>query len=532
MTTTSRTSRRRFLRSAAILGCASLVPGFLAGCAAGGESSPTSTASVATPAGSAASQARRGPSKGELRTATSGLPTTLDSDDGTSHFSLLSHGIGETLMRFRADTTAEPWIASKLERVDPLTWRVTLRDDVTFWDGSKCDAEAVRASFERTLSKVAGTDSLIPQGSVLTSGGMTLTIKTPTPSALMPKSLATVELQVKKVIGSDILYTGPFRPTSHTAKELLVAEAYQGYRGGPANIKTLNVRYIPDTEARILALQAGDLDVAESLFPAHLDRLKSGGYTTISGPQARQHMMILNVRRPPFDEVAVRQAVSLAIDRNTLATVLGGPTTPSYSLGPEAMKIPGLFPTQKYDFAEAGRVLDAAGWKAGASGSREKAGKRLEFQITTYPGRAELEQFAVVIVDQMKKLGVGVTIDKVSDITSVINNSTFTASMYSLGQGAFTDISRMLVYLYTPSGTNKDRYNNPQVNDLLATYLANADNAQAIEALKGIQNILAQEVPVVHLVTPSMLHGVAKNVRDLAFAPLEYYRYGTEVSLA
>lgn len=525
------TSRRQFLGRTAALTSGVLLPGFLAACARE-AARPSASTPAATASGTAAQAAtgRRGPSTGELRVAVPFKIQGIDPDQSTSAGGL-SSGYSEALMRYRADTTAEPWLAAKVERVDALTWNVTLRDDVTFWDGSKLDAEAVKASFERTLAKVPSADTLIPKASTFTASGSVLTIKTPRPVPLMLKSLATTELQVKKVSGNEIIFTGPLKPTEVTT-DLMVQQAYEAYRGGPPNLKSLRRRTVPDAEARMIALQAGDVDVAETLLPAHVDRIKAADLTLISAATARQHMMILNPRRAPFDDVAVRRAVALGIDRTALATVLGQGATPSYSLGPEPMKIPGLFPLQKPDAAEAVKILDAAGWKPGAGGIREKDGKKLQFVLTTYPGRSELEQFAVVITDQLKKLGFTVTVDKVPDSNPVLNNSTFTAMMYSLGQAAFTDIGRMLGYLYTPSVTNKDRYDNPKVNELYQQYLENADNSKALDALKGIQDILVQDVPVVPLVIPQTYFGTSKKVRNLTIEPLAYYLYDANTALA
>lgn len=525
----TRTSRRQFITRTTALTAGVLLPGFLAACTSETAKPATNTPSpTGTPATSSGSAGRRGPSRGELRAAVFGKIAVLDTDEGGSG---LSSGYSETLMRFRADTSPEPWLATRVERADGLTWNVTLRDDVTFWDGSKLDAEAAKASLERTLSKVPSADSLIPKASVFTANGNLLTIKTPVPVPLMLKSLATSELQIKKVSGKELLYTGPFRPSEMTS-ELMVSQAYEGYRGGPPSLKTLRRRTIPDGEARMIALQAGELDVAETLLPSHISRLKSANLNVIAVPTARQHQLILNPKRAPFDDVNVRRAVALGIDREALATVLGEGATPSYSLGPEAMKIAGVTPMQRYDATEAAKVLDAGGWKPGAGGIREKDGKRLQFVITTYPGRAELEQFAVVITDQLKKLGFAVTVTKVPDSGPVLNNNTFDAMAYSLGQLAFTDISRMLSYLYTPSVTNNNRYSNPQVNDLFKVYLENADNPKALDALKSIQEILVKDVPVVPLVVPQLVTGTTKAVRNLAIEPLAYYQYDANVALA
>jgi ABC-type transport system substrate-binding protein len=73
-------------------------------------------------------------------------------------FFLMGYGVAETLMRVSPTMALEPGLAAKLEQPDPLTTVVTLRDDVTFHDGSKMDAESVKASLERSIEKQPALD--------------------------------------------------------------------------------------------------------------------------------------------------------------------------------------------------------------------------------------------------------------------------------------------------------------------------------------------------------------------------------------
>jgi peptide/nickel transport system substrate-binding protein len=482
--------------------------------------------------GSPAPSARRGPSSGELRVLEPFLPATLDTDGGAPTI-VQALGLCESLMRYRSDLSLQPWLATKLQRVGLLTWRVTLRDDVTFWDGSKVDAEAVRASFQRSMDK-GGVADLLPRGTTVTPDGLVLTIKTPTPVALMPHNLAAPQLALKKLGADGVpIYTGPFRPVQFTPRATLVAEAYAGYRGGPAWVKTLRAREVADTNTRTLAVQARDVEISQALLPGDVDKLKTSGAQVFSAPWARQHMMVLNVLRPPLSDAEVRRAIALAIDREALVKgVLEGAGTAAHGFAPEEIGFKNIVRAQRYDRAESMKVLDAAGWRVGTGGVREKDGKRLAFKLGTYPGRAELERMAVVILDHLKSVGMDVTIEKFDDVETQLAKNEFDATMYSIGSLAFTELSRLVGLLYTPSSRNKNRYSNPELNRLYADYMASSDSKVHDDKIRRIQDLLKQDTPTVYLANPYQVVAASPKVKDFAPHPLDSYKYHADMRLA
>jgi peptide/nickel transport system substrate-binding protein len=497
----------------------------------GAAASPTGDTATASPT-SLPTAVTRGPSKGQLRVAEPFLPTSLDADSGSSSFQLQSLGALECLMRFAPDLTVRPWIASKLERSDSLTWKVTLRDDVTFWDGSKVDAEAVKTSLMRSTEKQPGTVDQLPKDTQFTASGLELTIKTPVPIGLLPFNLANPAFSIKKVVGEEVVYTGPFRVVGFTAREFVNLDAYEGYRGGPAWIKEIRARQVADTNTRSLALQSGDVEVGQALLPSDVASLKSAGLTVYSAPWARQHMVILNVKSAPFDDQAVRQAFALAVDRESLLKgIMEGAATPGLGIAPEDIGLKGIIKSQKFDLAEAKRVLDAAGWKSGAGGIREKDGKTLAFKLGTYAGRAELEQSAVVLVDMLKSAGMEATIEKFADVEKALADNAFQASTYSIGSAAFGDISRLLATLYVPSARNKDRYSNADVNTAFQEYLTSSDAARQAALLQTIQTKIGADVPIVHLFNPQQVVATSKRVTNFQPHPLDSYKYGPDVTL-
>jgi peptide/nickel transport system substrate-binding protein len=405
----------------------------------GAAAQPTGTAG--TPAQGTA--ARRGPSRGELRIADNFILASTDSD--VSGTAMMAYGVAEALMKVTPTMAIEPWLAARLEQgADPNTWVVTLRDDVTFHDGSTMDAAAVKASFERSIQKQPGTANLIPPGTQFAADGLTLTITTPAPVALMPNSLAAFNFAVKKVLpDGKLVYTGPFMPTEFAERTSLTLSAYEGYRGGPARIKTIKVREVFDVAARVLALQSGDVDMAKALLPSDVAKLKSSGFEVFSFPFGRQNEIILNVTRAPLDDVAVRRAVALAIDREALVKgVMDGVGTPAYGFAPDNLGIAGVLNTQRTDPAEARRVLEAAGWRAGSDGVRARDGKRLTFQLGSYTQRAELEPLSVAIRDQLKAVGIDVSLVKFPDINSTVAQNDFDATMWSYNTVQYGDLNR------------------------------------------------------------------------------------------
>jgi len=525
--------RRSFLKLGAGAGLALIVPGVLIGCSSDEDAaeqpamSVTGAAATATPV----EVTLRGPSAGTLRIAEPFLPATLDVDAG-GQFNILSLGMSETLFRLTPELATEPWLAESLEQVDDLTWKVTLRDDVTFWDGSPMDAAAVKASFERMFEKQPGTADLLPPASVLTAEGFVLTIQTPTVVGLMERNLAAAQLAVKKAVSDEeILYTGPFRPTAFTARETVTLEAYPGYRGGPAWSAQIEGRQVGDTAARTLAVQAGDIEIAQALLPADIATLEAAGLQVSAAPWARQHMLIVNVTRAPLSDVAVRRALSLVIDRQLLVnSFLEGVGEPAYGIAPASIGI-AVTDTQPFDAAAAARVLDEAGWTLGADGIRVKEGQRLAFKLGTYPGRAELEQFAVAILDMAKAIGMELTIEQFEDVEKALAANEFDVTTYSIGSAAFGDISRLLSILYVPSGRNTDRYANPEVTSRFLQYLGTADPAAHSRLLAEMEALIGEDIPVIPLVNPYQVVAFSAAVEGFSVHPMDSYKYHADIRL-
>lgn len=505
--------RRDFLRALGAAGVVVLAPS-LAACESGSNQSKAA-------------------SRGRMTIAENSFPVSLDGDLSLSSYTWMAFGVAEALMRITPQMKLEPWLASRAEAIDELTWRVTIRDGVTFSDGSAMDAAAVKASLERSMQKQPGSASLLPKDTRLSADGLKLEIRTPIPVPTMTTSLAAVYFAIKKVTSDGrILYTGPFVPTDFVDKQSVVLTAYEGYRSGPANLKSIKVLRILDVSARVLALQSGDVQLAMALLPSDVEKLKSGGFQVLSFPFGRQDDVILNNTRAPLDDVAVRRAVALAIDRSTLVKgVMDGVGAPAYALAPDNLGLTGLINTQKFDQVEARRILDAAGWRPGGDGIRTKDGKRLTFKLGSYASRAELEPLAIGMKDQLKATGIEVSLETFPDINTTVATNAFDATMYSYAPALFADITFGISTLYTPSGSNKNRYNNPRVNDLYAQYQKTADPSRRLEHVKEMQRLIGDDAPVVYVLNTYQIVATSKKVKGYTGHPLETYKYDARLSI-
>jgi peptide/nickel transport system substrate-binding protein len=230
------------------------------------------------------------------------LPANLDP---TKSFNLGRLGIGESLSRLTPDLKIEPYLAKEVRSVDPATWRVTLRPNATFHDGSPVTAAAVAASFRRVCENNAAANGLISKDTQITVvDPTTLEFKTPRPEGAFPNNLAAFQFIVHKAAGDSFVMTGPYKPVRLNPDESLQLEAFAGYWAGPPPIARIDVKLIRDTNTRVLALQSGDIDLLVGLPMEMVDTL-SGDFERVVTPGLRMQYMILNHTKPVFADHAV-----------------------------------------------------------------------------------------------------------------------------------------------------------------------------------------------------------------------------------
>ncbi len=224
-----------------------------------------------------------------------------------------------------------------------------------------------------------------------------------------------------------------------------------------------------------------------------------------------------NLTRWPLNNLAVRKAVSLAINR----TVIGsrgefGYETPVTSAS-------GLLPSQQsyvtsaysqdnlqYDVTAARKTLQSAGFTVGSGGIFQKGGKPVTFAIEDPTGFVDYITDCQLMVQELKQAGIGVTCDGVStnawgsDVADGKFQSTIRWSDYGNGNPYFIYNGWLNSVLSAPIGKNAsddfERWNNPASQRALQQYVAATTSAGRSQALSALEGIMVNDVPVIPLV--------------------------------
>ncbi|HEY7816693.1 MAG TPA: ABC transporter substrate-binding protein, partial [Vicinamibacteria bacterium] len=278
--------------------------------------------------------------------------------------------IYNALIRYDVDMKIVPDLALSWKVAeDDVTWTFELRKDVRFHDGSRFDAQAVKANFERVLDPEQGhnrRDLFAPIERVEVVDDFTVNIVTRYPFGAFEPMMAHVSAAIRSPAKDDS-GTGPYKLRSWRKDLELVLERNDDYFGEKGKLDTVVYRPIPEAASRVIALESGDVDVITQIPPADLNRLESEPEirvkktVSIGAQQFRFHC-----KRKPFTDPRVRQAVSYAIDRRSiLENLMPGMAEPS--TGPLTPRIRGRADLGEipYDPDKAAELLAEAGYPDG-----------------------------------------------------------------------------------------------------------------------------------------------------------------------
>ena len=331
-------------------------------------------------------------------------------------------GMSENLFRLSGTTLSpEPWLAMGATQVDPLTWKIELRSGVKFHNGNVMDAQAVKASLERTIRLSPASAETLAIDAVGVEDEQTITVTTTAPQPTLPGLLTGPATAITDARAADAAgegnfiaakaLTGPYIPTEYLQKERLSSVANDDYWGGIPPLAGIEHVAIPDTNSRELALQAGDIDVAINISPegAQTINAQAGMRSQTAGIGTSVVMWWVNFERPALSDPLVRRAVDQAIDRESIAGLVAPEGTGSYAelLLPEALvSCPGVS-APGYDPEQARDLLSQAGYAdTDGDGFVDKDGQPLEIVIGGYPQRFQLPIMAEAAQAMLADVGI------------------------------------------------------------------------------------------------------------------------------
>ena len=253
----------------------------------------------------------------------------------------ISSSVFDSLIAMDVRGNAYPLIAHSWDiSEDGLVYTFHLRDDVYFHDGSKMTADDVAFSFDRMAVSAyrQATARLIDHVNVLDD--YTIEVVLVDRAATFMTELASqffvFSRSATEALGDDFairpIGSGPYRFVSMSPSEV-VLEAFEDYWDGVAPIRNLIYVVIPDASTALIALETGQVDIVDYVPEASFSIVEANpNLTLLRTPFTRLMNIHLNTNMEPFDNVLVRQAIALAMDKELLIqATLGGFGTVAYS---------------------------------------------------------------------------------------------------------------------------------------------------------------------------------------------------------
>ena len=253
-------------------------------------------------------------------------PSTLDPQAVNDRSSrVVTANLFESLLGRDASTALVPVLATSFpETVDDDTWRFTVREGVTFHDGQALNAQAVADSLNRMLHPDYSTqrDSYIRNiNSAEAVDEYTVDIHTDGVNAVLPLQIAQLPVIAPgtgETVGENPVGTGPYVFESWDRGQQITALRNPDYWGDAPSIDAFTVRFIPDKQASLAALQAGEVDLVLDILPEQVGLVPQA----LSVPATEYSYMTINALRPELAPPEVRVAMNLAVDKDLIAETL------------------------------------------------------------------------------------------------------------------------------------------------------------------------------------------------------------------
>lgn len=346
---------------------------------------------------------------------------------GTSG-TIVANAVYDPLAAFDAEGVARPYLAESIEsNAEATSWTVTLREGVTFHDGTPLTAEDVVYLYEQHLASPLTKPVFASVETVEATGPRTVEFRLREPWATFPMALTS---QVGVVPARSVLTdelgglhpvgTGPFVTKSYEPDVAFVADRNTAYwQQGLPHLDRIEFRPIVDLNTRMAAFDAGDVQIigdSDAEFAeSYVDRCDRGEcQLVVDRGESVETMILLNTAVPPFDNPTARRAVATALDRGAYidavapgAQLADGPFAPGSRFYDEAAA--DLFPDHDPDAA-----------RALAEQYRDETGSDLSF-VLTGTNEPRVRAAIQLAVEQLASVGIDAEVRLVESATGLLD---------------------------------------------------------------------------------------------------------------
>jgi peptide/nickel transport system substrate-binding protein len=438
--------------------------------------------------------------------------------------------------------SAKSWVVSD----DKLTYTFTLRDDLVWSDGTPMTSVDYKWTFDQAikpenkypyisnLEEIASYEAPNPKTIVvklkepIVVGIETADAVTPLPKHIW-QNLDWSDPQKNPQILAPTVGSGPYLLKEWQKDSRAVFTANDKYYDGRPLIDTVTYRIVPSAEIAYQMLKTGEVDFSGFTPENYADAKKLPNVTVYEWWPAAASWMYLgfNQRRAPLQDPEVRRALATAIDRDAIAEhVMLGLARPTYSaFTPSSWVYNPDVPHYDFDPAKAKSMLDAAGWKEGPGGVRQKDGQPLKLKVIFGPNTSKTFE-RVVSVAQQAWSDVGVQVEIVGmewgTYLSQLRGEPFDWDV-NVGAWNSTIEPHFMNQIWREDSIpslNAGAYVNKRVEELFNQGVREFDREKRKKIYQEIQTILSTDAPYVFLTFNLSYTGVSNRVGGIEPTPL------------
>ncbi|SFN49300.1 peptide/nickel transport system substrate-binding protein [Roseovarius lutimaris] len=412
---------------------------------------------------------------------------------------------------------------------DGLELTMTLRDGVTFHDGTPFNAEAVVANIDRSqnmpesrrkseVKSITATEAVDDLTVKFTLGApdATLIAQFADRAGMMVSPTAATAAGVD--FGLNPVCSGPFAFKERIQQDRIVLEKFNAYWNADAiNFDSVVFQPIPDTTVRLANLRAGDLDMLERLAATDVTSAKADASLQLEQATSLGYQGItINVgngeraANPLGENAALRRALSLAVDREVINQVVfeGAFAAGNQPFPPTSPWYNDAYPVPARDVEAAKALLAEAGYPDGVA---------IEVQVANNPVQTQVMQ---VVQAMAAEAGIKIDLAATEFATLLADQS---AGVYTASQigwsGRVDPDGNIHQFMTTSGGINDSKYSNPEVDRLLDAARSANDTTERKSNYDAAIAILQQDVPIVYLYHPVWIWALSDRMQGFTPYP-------------
>ncbi len=434
-----------------------------------------------------------------------------------------------------------PQLATGYEWTDSIHLVIHLRPGVTFQNGERFDAEAVRYKLNRDLtlkgSMRAGEIGAIK--TITVRDPLTVVLELNAPSVALLAQLTDragimIAPKAAEAAGADFglhpVCAGPFAFDSRVAQDRIVLKRFPGYwNAGAIHFDEVDYLPQPNSSVRLANLQAGAVDLVEQIVPTDAPAVqRDPRLVLLTGDSLMYQGITINTGNGPAaatplgKQALIRHAFELSIDRAALIQVVyDGLYTPTVQANPPSSPyyIAGVQPPAR-DVAKAHALL-------------VQSGATLPVHVTLVaPNNPDLQQVDEVIQSMASEAGFDVTLQSMEFASSLQAGYSGNFQAYNIAwSGRIDPDGNLWPFLHTGGTFNYGHYDSPAMDDLLDRARLATDKAEREDLYRQVVELERRDLPLIYLWTPKNLVGMRKQLTGFVQVPDGLIRL-TGVSLA